>query len=139
MSQSLAIATHTCAFRKHTNPCPFVCPDSIRSRKARYGSALQPLECKAISNYVRISIQALHARTARAVVYFVWDWFEAISQDEDIVFEEQLRALQGMFRQSVYGGPTVCCCEQPTKVFPPFICGTKDSCNTAMGKNRFAG
>jgi len=42
-----------------------------------------------------------------SVVYFVWDWFEAISQDEDIVFEEQLRALQGMFRQSVYGGPTV--------------------------------
>jgi len=25
----------------------------------------------------------------------------------NIVFEEQLRALQGMFRQSVYGGPTV--------------------------------
>ena len=62
---------------------------------------------KPYQNYVRISIQALHARTARAVVYFVWDWFEAISQDEDIVFEEQIRALQGMFRQSVYGGPTV--------------------------------
>jgi len=45
-------------------------------------------------------------RARLEVVYFVWDWFEAISQDED-VFEEQLRALQGMFRQSVYGGPTV--------------------------------
>jgi len=46
-------------------------------------------------------------RALLELVYFVWDWFEAISQDEDIVFEEQLRALQGMFRQSVYGGPTV--------------------------------
>jgi len=99
-----------------------------------------PLECKAISNYVKLVFKRSMRALLETVVYFVWDWFEAISQDEDIVFEEQLRALQGMFRQSVYGGPTVCCCEQPTrKVFPPFICGTKDSCNTAMGKNRFAG
>jgi len=48
MSQSLAIATHTCAFRKHTNPMPICLPGQVRSRKARYGSALQ-LECKAIS------------------------------------------------------------------------------------------
>lgn len=58
-------------------------------------------------NYERISVQSLHARTARSVVYLVWDWFESITQDKDIVFEEHLRTFQDMFRQSVYGGPTV--------------------------------
>ena len=62
---------------------------------------------KPYGEYVRISVQSLHARTSRAVVYFVWDWFEAITQDQDIAFEEQLKVLQNMFRQSVYGGPTV--------------------------------
>lgn len=55
----------------------------------------------------KIAVQSLHERTTRAVVYFVWDWFEAITQDQDIAFEEQLTNLQGRFRQSVYGGPTV--------------------------------
>ncbi|KJH72874.1 ATP-binding protein [Aliterella atlantica] len=54
-----------------------------------------------------ISVQSLHARTSRAVVYFVWDWFEAITQNQKIVFEEQIRAIQDIFRRSVYGGPTV--------------------------------
>ncbi|RUR74194.1 acetate--CoA ligase family protein [Chlorogloeopsis fritschii PCC 9212] len=57
--------------------------------------------------YVKIAVQSLHEATTRAVVYFVWDWFEAITQEEDIVFEQQLRVLQRRFRQSVYGGPTI--------------------------------
>lgn len=64
--------------------------------------ALKPGE-----KYVKVAVQALHARTQRAVVYAVWDWFEAITQDQDIVFEEQIRTLQEIFRRSVYGGPTV--------------------------------
>lgn len=62
---------------------------------------------KSYGNYARISVQSLHARTSRGVVYFVWDWFEAITQDKNIMFEEQISTLQNMFRQSVYGGPTV--------------------------------
>ncbi|MBR8836093.1 MAG: cyanophycin synthetase [Stigonema ocellatum SAG 48.90 = DSM 106950] len=54
-----------------------------------------------------VSVQSLHARTTRSVVYFVWDWFEAMTQNEDILFEEQLSTLQKRFRESVYGGPTV--------------------------------
>ncbi|MDM9379318.1 cyanophycin synthetase [Chlorogloeopsis sp. ULAP01] len=57
--------------------------------------------------YVKIAVQSLHEPTTRAVVYFVWDWFEAITQKEDVVFEQQLRVLQRRFRQSVYGGPTI--------------------------------
>lgn len=57
--------------------------------------------------YHRISIEAIHARTARAVVYAAWDWFEAINQGQDFPIEEQISVLQSMFRQSVYGGPTV--------------------------------
>lgn len=62
---------------------------------------------KLYPNFVRISIESLHTRTSRAVVYFVWDWFEAITQNQDIAFAEQIKALQDIFRQSVYGGPTV--------------------------------
>ncbi|MEH2332343.1 ATP-binding protein [Nostoc sp.] len=62
---------------------------------------------KPYPNLTRISIQSLHERTTREVVYFVWDWFEAITQDEDFTFDEQLVRLQDKFRASVYGGPTV--------------------------------
>ncbi len=55
----------------------------------------------------RISIESLHERTTKEVIYFVWDWFEAITQDEDFNFEDQLIKLQMRFRASVYGGPTV--------------------------------
>ena len=75
--------------------------------KLDMGLHLKNWSLKPYGEYVRISVQSLHARTSRAVVYFVWDWFEAITQDQDIAFEEQLKMLQGMFRQSVYGGPTV--------------------------------
>lgn len=57
--------------------------------------------------YSRISIQSLHERTTREVVYFAWDWFEAISQHDDFAFEDRLERLQTKFRASVYGGPTV--------------------------------
>jgi cyanophycin synthetase len=52
-------------------------------------------------------VEALHARTQRSIVYAVWDWFEAITQEEDFLIDEQLTVLQDMFRHSVYGGPTV--------------------------------
>ncbi|WP_414571261.1 acetate--CoA ligase family protein [Nostoc sp. CCY 9925] len=57
--------------------------------------------------FTRISIESLHERTTREVIYFVWDWFEAITQDQDFDFEDQLVRLQSRFRASVYGGPTV--------------------------------
>ncbi len=62
---------------------------------------------KTYPDLVRISVQSLHERTTREVVYFVWDWFEAITQEEDFPFDEQLVKLQNKFRASVYGGPTV--------------------------------
>jgi len=71
------------------------------------GLHFQHWNVKPFSHFNRISIEALHARSARAVVYAVWDWFEAINQNQDFPLEEQMGALQNMFRQSVYGGPTV--------------------------------
>ncbi|MDZ7967892.1 MAG: cyanophycin synthetase [Nostoc sp. DedSLP03] len=68
---------------------------------------LDRLSVKPYPNLTRISIQSLHERTTREVIYFVWDWFEAITQDEDFAFDEQLVRLQDRFRASVYGGPTV--------------------------------
>ncbi|WP_199311942.1 cyanophycin synthetase [Phormidium tenue] len=54
-----------------------------------------------------IAIEALHGRTTRSVVYAVWDWFEAITQDHQFYIEDQVEVFQRLFRQSVYGGPTV--------------------------------
>jgi cyanophycin synthetase len=55
----------------------------------------------------RIAIECLHARSCRGMVYSVWDWFEAITQQQSFQLDEQIEVLQGLFRQSVYGGPTV--------------------------------
>ena len=75
--------------------------------KLDMGLHLNRWNLKSYDNYVRVSVQAIHARTQRSVVYAVWDWFEAITQDESFAFDEQLKALQEIFRRSVYGGPTV--------------------------------
>ncbi|AFZ25497.1 ATP-grasp enzyme, D-alanine-D-alanine ligase [Cylindrospermum stagnale PCC 7417] len=75
--------------------------------KLDMGLHLNRWSVKPYPHYVRISLQSLHARTTKAVVYFVWDWFEAITQGEDFLFDEQLVRLQNRFRLSVYGGPTV--------------------------------
>jgi len=55
----------------------------------------------------KIAVQAVHARTSRAIVYCVWDWFEAITRDRRFWIEDQIEVLQGTFRDSVFGGPTV--------------------------------
>lgn len=56
---------------------------------------------------IRLAIQTLHARTTHSVVYLVWDWFEAITQNVPFDFKTELTAIQKLFRESVYGGPTV--------------------------------
>jgi cyanophycin synthetase len=71
------------------------------------GLHLDRWNLKPYKDYVRVSVQTLHARTQRGVIYAVWDWFEAITQGEEFLFEEQIKALQETFRRSVYGGPTV--------------------------------
>lgn len=47
--------------------------------------------------YTKIAVQSLHEDTTRSVAYFVWDWFEAITREDDIEFEQQLRTLQKNF------------------------------------------
>lgn len=69
-----------------------------------------PLERWAMKLYpdcVRLANQALHGKTTRAVVYCVWDWFEAITQGDPFDIDTRIQGLQQMFRSSVYGGPTV--------------------------------
>lgn len=55
----------------------------------------------------RIAVESIHEPTSHGVVYAVWDWFEAITQDKELYLDEQLKLLQQRFRRSVYGGPTV--------------------------------
>jgi len=71
------------------------------------------------------------------VVYFVWDWFEAISQDEDIVFEEQLRArhVQRCLRRSDSLRLLRTAYE---KGIPTFYLWDEGLMQYGYGKNRFA-
>jgi cyanophycin synthetase len=96
---------------------------------------------KSCSNHSKIAIQSLHARTTRAVVYFVWDWFEAISQGKEIVFEEQIITLQNRFRQSVYGGPTVYALLRTAdkKAIPTFYLWEEGLMQYGFGKNHIRG
>lgn len=59
-----------------------------------------------LNNVVHVAVECLHPRTTRAVVYGVWDWFEAITQNKPFWIEDQIEVFQGLFRRSVYGGPT---------------------------------
>lgn len=61
---------------------------------------------KTHNSFARIAIESLHPRTSRSLVYGVWDWFEAITQHKSFWIEDQIEVCQGLFRQSVYGGPT---------------------------------
>ena len=75
--------------------------------KLDIGLHLNRWSLKTYPEFARIAIQTLHARTTRLVIYCVWDWFEAITQQQDFPFEVHLKELQDSFTQSVYGGPTV--------------------------------
>ncbi len=75
--------------------------------KLDMGLHFQHWNVKPYDHFHRISIEAVHARSARSVVYAVWDWFEAINQNQDFPLEAQIGTLQKAFRLSVYGGPTV--------------------------------
>lgn len=76
--------------------------------KLDMGLHLNHWSLKPYPDYFRIALQTLHARTSRGVAYCVWDWFEAITQnEEDFLLDSQIKKLQDVFRQSVYGGPTV--------------------------------
>lgn len=75
--------------------------------KLDMGLHLNRWSVKPYADYARISIQSLHENTTRAVIYLVWDWFEAINQNKKFFFDQEVLTLQKKFRDSVYGGPTV--------------------------------
>lgn len=68
---------------------------------------LQHWNLKAYPKFDRIAIETLHARTSREIIFSAWDWFEAITQGRDFEIGAHIEVLQGQFRRSVYGGPTV--------------------------------
>ncbi|NMG18783.1 acetate--CoA ligase family protein [Brasilonema bromeliae] len=109
--------------------------------KLDMGLHLDRWSIKPYENYATISIQSLHERTTRGVLYFVWDWFEAITQHKDITFEEQLLSLQSKFRQSVYGGPTVYALLRTadTKGIPTFYLWDEGLTQYGYGKKQVRG
>lgn len=82
---------------------------------ARTVAAVNPLDMdlhlhqwsvRSYEGFDRIAVECLHGRTCRAVIYTVWDWFEAISREKRFWLDDDMEVLQGLFRRSVYGGPT---------------------------------
>lgn len=62
---------------------------------------------KSGNKFDRVAVEAIHESTSYQVAYVVWDWFEAITQDQRYSLEDQIERLQRRFRRSVYGGPTI--------------------------------
>ena len=79
---------------------------SVQQQELTLPSATQPSSPQQ-SQSAKIAIESLHLRTTREVIYTVWDWFEAIARGEDFEIASQIESLQQVFRNSVYGGPTV--------------------------------
>ncbi|NJM70959.1 MAG: cyanophycin synthetase [Scytonema sp. RU_4_4] len=109
--------------------------------KLDMGLHLERWNVKPYETYATISIQSLHERTTRGVLYFVWDWFEAITQDKEIAFEERLSTFQSKFRLSVYGGPTVYALLRTadTKGIPTFYLWDEGLTQYGYGKKQVRG
>jgi cyanophycin synthetase len=96
---------------------------------------------KSVGDHTRLGFQCLHGRTGRAVVYSVWDWFEVITQGKNFNLADQIEVLQGMFRQSVYGGPTVFALLQTAhkKGIPAFYLWDEGLMQYGYGKHQVRG
>ena len=89
----------------------------------------------------RIAIEALHLRTTREVIYTVWDWLEAIDRQDDFDLAKQIESLQQIFRNSVYGGPTVYALLRSAnaKEIPTFYLWDEGLMQYGYGKNQIRG
>ena len=93
------------------------------------------------SESAKIAIESLHLRTTREVIYTVWDWFEAIDRGEDFDIATQIDYLQQVFRNSVYGGPTVYALLRSAnaKDIPSFYLWDERLMQYGYGKNQIRG
>ncbi len=92
---------------------------------------------KLYQDFARISVQSLHERTTRAVAFFIWDWFEALKTKTSCLRSRLRRSRTCSDNRFTVVLQSMLCCKQLlAKVFPPFICGMKDLCSMAMGRNR---
>ncbi len=96
---------------------------------------------KTLDGTTKIALQSLHDRTTIEIIYFVWDWFEAITQSEDFRFDRQMRRLQHQFGRSVYGGPTVYTLLRTAgnKGIPAFYLWEEGLMQYGYGKNQVRG
>ncbi len=70
------------------------------------GLHLDLFRIHAREGFSRIAIQSLDRRTQHRVVFFVWDWLEAIAAGEPFDYSAGMARLQAQFNKSPYGGPT---------------------------------
>ncbi|MBN2681626.1 MAG: hypothetical protein JXR58_03905 [Bacteroidales bacterium] len=54
-----------------------------------------------------IAIEHLDDKLAKECVYFVSDWFFAMTQEKEFNFDEGFAALQDLFNKTIFGGPTI--------------------------------
>ena len=71
------------------------------------GLYVERFSIKSETDKLTIALQSIHHETTRGVIDLVWDCLEAITFAEDFDFERELTYLQGLFRDSTYGGPTI--------------------------------
>jgi cyanophycin synthetase len=70
------------------------------------GLGLERYSLQPVKDFHRIAVETLHSPTQWDAVFLVWDWFEALSQQQPFDLAGPLRALQAQFSRSSFGGPT---------------------------------
>ncbi|MFO1038621.1 MAG: hypothetical protein U1E45_17425 [Geminicoccaceae bacterium] len=56
--------------------------------------------------FYRIAVESIHRLTSKRIVFFVWDWLEAIGQGEIFDYPARMARIQHIFNRSAFGGPT---------------------------------
>ena len=102
---------------------------------------LERWNLKPDQDFVRVSVQTIHGRSQRAVIYAVWDWFEAITQGKEFNLTARVKEIQEIFRRSVYGGPTVYTLLRTAheKSIPIFYLWNEGLMQYGYGKNQVRG
>jgi len=109
--------------------------------KLNLGLHLKRWSIKQYSNYMRIGVQSLDEGITRSLIYFVWDWLESITQNQEFSFELELVQLQERLSKSIYGQPEIYSLLQTadTLDIPNFYLLTEELVQCGYGKRQIRG
>lgn len=109
--------------------------------KLNLGLHLKRWSIKQYSDYTRIGVQSLDEGITRSLIYFVWDWLESITQNQEFSFELELVQLQERLSKSIYSQPEIYSLLQTADILgiPNFYLSTEELVQCGYGKRQIRG